>query len=133
MNQNPCPHDVGCNYYPLLEEEVAHLRSILRNEPDGTPLRIIGYMFDEAERRGHQRHAARHALAFLVERLDELEGALSGMIEWLDSEPVRDSLSRAASLALTHRHLAVTIPPDFGEWAKQKIAAARAAVRATSL
>lgn len=46
-------------------------------------------------------------------RIKELEGALTETVEWLDSQPVRDSLSRAAQLTLTHPHLGVKVDPQF--------------------
>jgi hypothetical protein len=58
-----------------VEADNEHLRQALRNEGDGTPLRIIGFMFDEAEKRGHPRYSSRHALGFLLKKLDDAEAA----------------------------------------------------------
>jgi hypothetical protein len=60
---------------------------------------------------------------------DRLREAINGLIAWNESEEVKATFSRQASLALTHRHLAVPITPEFGRWAKEKWDDARAALK----
>ena len=67
-------------------------------------------------------------IATLETEIAGLREGLAGMIEWFDSEPVRRSLSQAASLTLTHPHLGVKISKEFGVWAREKIERARTAL-----
>lgn len=58
----------------------------------------------------------------------DVRTALAGMIEWLDSPPVRATFERMGSLTHSHPHLSVPIPPEFSAWAGHVIEQARAAL-----
>lgn len=72
--------------------------------------------------------ALQRRLTEQAERLGRVEGALKGVLVWVESPEVKQTFSRMASISLTHRHLGVPIEPSFGRWAKEKWDDARAAL-----
>jgi len=84
----------------------------------------------DAQTQGTLYHGCCDAKDALQARVTALTVALAGVVEWLDSEPVRATFSMAGILSITHPHLAVPITPEFAEWADDRLRAARAALMA---
>lgn len=82
--------------YEQAEKEVQDLQDREKLHEPGTPVAIMHAMFDEAERLGHPRYSAQHALSFFVRTIESLRNQLQALS--LERDGLREQVQKAQEL-----------------------------------